>query len=61
MKNYSESPYWGLFSILVCYLIWGFFPLYWIPLLEHPPAQLLAHRILWGAVFALLAVAALGK
>ena len=61
MKNYTETPYWGLFSILVCYLIWGFFPLYWIPLLEHPPAQLLAHRILWGAVFALLAVAALGK
>lgn len=51
----------GLVSILVCYVIWGFFPLYWIPLVNHPPDQLLAHRIVWGAACALFALFALGK
>lgn len=46
----------GLFQVLLCYLIWGLFPLYWIPLLNYPADQLLAHRIIWGLFFAVIAV-----
>lgn len=55
------SRHYGLIAILCCYLIWGFFPLYWIPLLHHPPDQLLMHRIVWGALCAFVALLALGK
>lgn len=39
-----------------CFVIWGMFPLYWYPLNQStmPAEQLLAQRVLWSAVFALL-------
>ncbi|MFB2539546.1 MULTISPECIES: EamA family transporter RarD [unclassified Acinetobacter] len=46
----------GLIQILSCYLIWGLFPLYWYPLVNYPADQLLAHRIVWGSLFAMIAV-----
>lgn len=48
----------GLIYACVCYLIWGLFPIYWIPLLQQPIGadQLLAQRIVWAAVLAVLAV-----
>lgn len=61
MTKAKDSSRWGLASILACYVIWGFFPLYWIPLMAHPPDQLLAHRIVWGAACALLALVAFGQ
>jgi chloramphenicol-sensitive protein RarD len=41
----------GVWFGLSAYGMWGLFPLYW-PLLEPTPAtQILAHRMLWSAVF----------
>ncbi|MDO5059498.1 MAG: hypothetical protein Q4D82_06085 [Neisseria sp.] len=49
----------GLFYAIGAYLFWGLFPLYWYPLNGAPidAAQILAQRITWSAVFALLALA----
>lgn len=55
MQALSEQKL-GLIQILVCYLIWGLFPLYWVPLLTYPADQLLAHRIIWGLFFAIVAM-----
>ena len=41
----------GLLYGLLCYTIWGLFPLYW-RLLDHVDSfEILAHRMLWSAVF----------
>lgn len=41
----------GLLYGLLCYCIWGLFPLYW-RLLEHVDSiEILAHRMLWSGVF----------
>ncbi len=41
----------GLLYGLLCYSIWGLFPLYW-RLLDHVDSfEILAHRMLWSAVF----------
>lgn len=44
----------GLYYALGCYAFWGMFPLYWYPLKGSPmdAAQIMAHRVLWSAVFA---------
>lgn len=41
----------GLLYGLLCYCIWGLFPLYW-RLLDHVDSfEILAHRMLWSGVF----------
>ncbi len=41
----------GLIYGLLCYTIWGLFPLYW-RLLDHVDSfEILAHRMVWSAVF----------
>jgi chloramphenicol-sensitive protein RarD len=35
----------------VAYTIWGFFPLYWKLLASVGPIEILAHRIVWSALF----------
>lgn len=46
----------GLYYALACYACWGLFPLYWYPLNQSAITadQLLAQRIVWSAVFAVL-------
>lgn len=46
----------GLFYALGCYLFWGGFPIFWYPLYQSamPATQIMAHRVLWSAVFAAL-------
>lgn len=46
----------GLAYALGCYLFWGTFPVFWYPLNHSPlPAeQIMAHRVLWSAIFAFL-------
>ena len=49
MSEYKK----GLLYGLLCYCIWGLFPLYW-RLLEHVSSfEILAHRMLWSGVFML--------
>ncbi|SRR5579862_243811 len=43
------------------YVLWGFVPLYWAQLAGVPPMEITLHRILWGAVFAVLFTAARGR
>lgn len=46
----------GWHYALGCYLLWGTFPLYWYPLNHSamPADQILAQRIVWSAIFAVL-------
>ncbi|MDF1555464.1 MAG: EamA family transporter RarD [Deferrisomatales bacterium] len=46
---------------LSAYLIWGFFPLFFRTLRGVPPAEVLAHRILWAALLLLGLVLATGS
>lgn len=41
----------GIFLTLTCYVIWGFFPLYWFALSAVDPLQLMAQRIGWALLF----------
>lgn len=44
----------GVFYAIICYLAWGFYPLYW-KLLQHVPAvEILCHRLFWSMVFMVL-------
>jgi chloramphenicol-sensitive protein RarD len=49
----------GYLSAVAAYLMWGLFPLYWRPLLPATPVEILAHRIVWSAVFVLSVIAVL--
>jgi len=51
----------GIVPILLGYIIWGFFPLYWV-LLKHVPAtEVLAHRMLWSVPVLLIFVVLIKK
>ncbi|HEX5694209.1 MAG TPA: EamA family transporter RarD, partial [Arenimonas sp.] len=41
----------GLSAAVASYVLWGVFPLYWILLKHVPSIQIIAHRIIWCAVF----------
>ena len=55
----SESRH-GVALILGAYLIWSSFPLYFKAIASVPAAEILAHRIIWSALFLLLFVAVTG-
>jgi chloramphenicol-sensitive protein RarD len=47
----------GFVAGVAAYLLWGLFPLYW-PLLEPAkPVEILAHRIVWSLLFAVVLLA----
>lgn len=41
----------GVWSAVLCYVIWGFFPIYWKALSVVPAVQIVAHRLIWSLVF----------
>lgn len=47
MSDYKK----GLLYGLLCYSIWGLFPLYWRLLNHVDSIEILAHRMLWSALF----------
>ncbi|SMF46050.1 chloramphenicol-sensitive protein RarD [Tistlia consotensis] len=47
----------GCLFAAAAYLTWGFSPLYFRTVLSVPPAQILAHRIVWSLVLLLVIVA----
>lgn len=53
-RNYNFKK--GLLALAMCYLIWGFQPLYFALYAEIDTAFLLAVRILWAALFCLTIV-----
>jgi chloramphenicol-sensitive protein RarD len=42
----------GFAAGAAAYVLWGLFPLYWPLLAPAAPVEILAHRIVWSAVFA---------
>lgn len=44
----------GTWFVLGAYILWGLLPLYWKALIQVPPMQILAHRIIWSFVFVTL-------
>ena len=57
----SNSPRTGFAFALAAYLTWGLFPIYFRAMRQVPAAEILAHRILWSAVFLSLLVTAGGR
>ncbi|HET6347236.1 MAG TPA: EamA family transporter RarD, partial [Myxococcota bacterium] len=51
----------GFLYATVAYLMWGLMPLYWKALRALPSDEVLAHRIVWSSLFAVVAVAARGQ
>jgi chloramphenicol-sensitive protein RarD len=41
----------GLLAAIASYALWGVFPLYWYLLRQVPSLQIIAHRVIWCAVF----------
>jgi chloramphenicol-sensitive protein RarD len=48
----------GVVLALTAYLLWGAFPLYFKAVQSIPPADMLAHRVLWSALFVWVLLAA---
>ena len=51
----------GLLAGFFAYLAWGLFPLYWRPLHDVPPGEILAHRIAWSLVFLVIVLSVKGQ
>ncbi|MDR0207056.1 MAG: EamA family transporter RarD [Bacteroidales bacterium] len=51
----------GILYAISAYLIWGTMPLYWYLLSSVPAYEVVAHRILWSAVFMLILSVAVFK
>ena len=47
----------GTFAAFATYAMWGLFPLYWKRLEAVDPFQVLAHRVVWAALFTLILLA----
>ena len=43
----------GVIAATIAFLMWGVFPLYWRLLQSVPAMEIIAHRIIWAAVFVL--------
>jgi chloramphenicol-sensitive protein RarD len=51
----------GFVYALIAYLIWGFLPLYMKAVAHIPPAEVVAHRVLWSLPVALGVILWLGR
>lgn len=51
----------GLIYAVLAYTIWGLFPLYWHPVMEVNVWQIVAHRVIWSAVFMAILLAWRGE
>lgn len=59
-KPDEDSPR-GLAFALTAYLLWGFLPLYMKMLAHIPPAEVVAHRVVWSVPIAGAVLMALGR
>jgi len=60
MQNKSPGVS-GVLAGLTAFVFWGFLPLYWKLLREVPVMEILAHRVVWAAVFAALILGLQGQ
>ncbi len=55
--NEADSNYRrGIIEILICYLLWGVFPIFWKQLAMLNPFYVLSSRIVWSALFCFIIV-----
>ena len=60
MPENRDTPQ-GLAFALTAYVLWGFLPLY-MKLLSHiPPAEVVAHRVIWSLPIAATLLIILGR
>lgn len=52
MKRVVEEARIGVLYAAAAFLIWGLMPVYWKALQHVPALEILAHRIVWGLLFA---------
>jgi len=57
----SRGPRLGTAAAFGAYLLWGLLPIYWKRLAGVESLQILGHRIVWAAVFTLIALLAAGR
>ena len=50
-SNGHNSHRKGVIYGILCYMTWGFFPLYWKMLQHVPSEEILCHRMFWSMVF----------
>ena len=51
----------GIISAALAFLLWGLFPIYFHALADIPPAQILAHRVLWSLAFLVIVLTVRGQ
>ncbi|MEZ6139050.1 MAG: EamA family transporter [Zavarzinella sp.] len=61
MSHVSTQTRAGIFYGLGAYAAWGVVPLYFYSVRQCPPKELLAHRILWSAVFLAIIITIFGR
>lgn len=50
--NYKKLSYnQGIMYAVICYIVWGFFPIFWKFITGVPAVNMLAHRIVWSFAF----------
>lgn len=53
-SNHKKLTYnQGIIYALLCYIVWGLFPIFWKQITGVPAVNVLAHRIVWSFVFLL--------
>ncbi len=57
----NEDTVSGFFFALTAYLLWGFLPLYMKAMAHIPPAEVIAHRVIWSVPIAVAVIAVLGR
>lgn len=50
MNVKNKGPWW----VLLCYILFGFFPIYWKLLVTLNPYFILTNRVIWSLVFAIM-------
>lgn len=61
MKGARASAWSGVLYALAAYGSWGLLPVYWKALGAVPVAEVLAHRVVWSALFAAILVVLAGE
>jgi chloramphenicol-sensitive protein RarD len=57
----NEDSLSGFFFALTAYLLWGFLPIYMKAMAHMPPAEVIAHRVIWSVPVAVVVIAVLGR
>ena len=59
--GHNEDTRAGFAYAVSAYLMWGFLPLYMKALAHVPPAEVVAHRVIWSVPVALLVLMVLRR